>query len=255
VDTPRPSLRTNRTRRVPHPVLIGHAASLSQVLEVAAAAVGPAATPRAGAEAARAEAAARARAAAAAVVAAGLEERAELLFSDAAGAGSARSGAEGAAAAGGADGAGGEGRGAAGRGAAAGGGAAEAGGDAEMREVGQSRGGHDSPAAGTAAAADTLRALEAWLGGGAEGNGSKRVDANGSNDEAQLRAAVLAFWPAGVKPAPPRAARVRDAASPLSTGGGREGVHAHKEQHEAERERGEVQVQVRARRLGGNDMS
>jgi len=31
VDTPRPSPRTNRTRRVPHPVLIGHAASLSQV--------------------------------------------------------------------------------------------------------------------------------------------------------------------------------------------------------------------------------
>jgi len=30
VDTPRPSPRTNRTRRVPHPVLIGHAASLSQ---------------------------------------------------------------------------------------------------------------------------------------------------------------------------------------------------------------------------------
>ena len=28
-DTPRPSLRTNRTRRVPHPVLIGHAASLA----------------------------------------------------------------------------------------------------------------------------------------------------------------------------------------------------------------------------------
>ena len=28
---PRPSPRTNRTRRVPHPVLIGHAASLSQV--------------------------------------------------------------------------------------------------------------------------------------------------------------------------------------------------------------------------------
>jgi hypothetical protein len=26
VDTPRPSPRTNRTRRVPHPVLIGHAA-------------------------------------------------------------------------------------------------------------------------------------------------------------------------------------------------------------------------------------
>jgi len=31
VDTPRPSPRTDRTRRVPHPVLIGHAASLSQV--------------------------------------------------------------------------------------------------------------------------------------------------------------------------------------------------------------------------------
>ena len=31
MDTPRPSSRTNRTRRVPHPVLIGHAASLSQV--------------------------------------------------------------------------------------------------------------------------------------------------------------------------------------------------------------------------------
>jgi len=30
VDTPRPSTRTNRTRRVPHPVLIGHVASLSQ---------------------------------------------------------------------------------------------------------------------------------------------------------------------------------------------------------------------------------
>jgi len=30
VDTLRPSLRTNRTSRVPHPVLIGHAASLSQ---------------------------------------------------------------------------------------------------------------------------------------------------------------------------------------------------------------------------------
>jgi hypothetical protein len=30
VDTPRPSPRTNRTRRVPHPVLIGHTASLSQ---------------------------------------------------------------------------------------------------------------------------------------------------------------------------------------------------------------------------------
>jgi hypothetical protein len=30
VDTPRPSPRTNRTRRAPHPVLIGHAASLSQ---------------------------------------------------------------------------------------------------------------------------------------------------------------------------------------------------------------------------------
>jgi hypothetical protein len=29
VDTPRPSPRTNRTRRAPHPVLIGHAASLS----------------------------------------------------------------------------------------------------------------------------------------------------------------------------------------------------------------------------------
>jgi hypothetical protein len=29
VDTPRPSPRTNRTRRVPHPVLIGHAASLT----------------------------------------------------------------------------------------------------------------------------------------------------------------------------------------------------------------------------------
>ena len=28
-DTPRPSPRTNRTRRVPHPVLIGHAASLT----------------------------------------------------------------------------------------------------------------------------------------------------------------------------------------------------------------------------------
>ena len=27
MDTPRPSPRTNRTRRVPHPVLIGHAAS------------------------------------------------------------------------------------------------------------------------------------------------------------------------------------------------------------------------------------
>ena len=33
MDTPRPSPRTNRTRRVPHPVLIGHAASLSQVLQ------------------------------------------------------------------------------------------------------------------------------------------------------------------------------------------------------------------------------
>jgi hypothetical protein len=38
VDTPRPSPRTNRTRRAPHPVLIGHAASLTpyaltQVLE------------------------------------------------------------------------------------------------------------------------------------------------------------------------------------------------------------------------------
>ena len=31
MDTPRPSPRTNRTRRVPHPVLIGHAASLTQV--------------------------------------------------------------------------------------------------------------------------------------------------------------------------------------------------------------------------------
>jgi len=31
VDTPRPSPRTNRTRRVPHRVLTGHAASLSQV--------------------------------------------------------------------------------------------------------------------------------------------------------------------------------------------------------------------------------
>ena len=30
MDTPRPSPRTNRTRRVPHPVLIGHAASLLQ---------------------------------------------------------------------------------------------------------------------------------------------------------------------------------------------------------------------------------
>ena len=30
MDTPRPSPRTNRTRRVPHTVLIGHAASLSQ---------------------------------------------------------------------------------------------------------------------------------------------------------------------------------------------------------------------------------
>jgi len=29
VDTPRPSPRTNRTRRVPHPVLIGHAASIT----------------------------------------------------------------------------------------------------------------------------------------------------------------------------------------------------------------------------------
>jgi len=29
VDTPRPSPRTNRTRRVPHPALIGHAASLT----------------------------------------------------------------------------------------------------------------------------------------------------------------------------------------------------------------------------------
>jgi len=29
VDTPRPSPRTNRTRRVPHPILIGHAASLT----------------------------------------------------------------------------------------------------------------------------------------------------------------------------------------------------------------------------------
>ena len=28
MDTPRPSPRTNRTRRVPHPVLIGHATSL-----------------------------------------------------------------------------------------------------------------------------------------------------------------------------------------------------------------------------------
>ena len=33
MDTPRPSPRTNRTRRVPHPVLIGHAASLSQALK------------------------------------------------------------------------------------------------------------------------------------------------------------------------------------------------------------------------------
>jgi hypothetical protein len=31
VDTPRPSTRTNRTRRVPHPVLIGHAAAAPQV--------------------------------------------------------------------------------------------------------------------------------------------------------------------------------------------------------------------------------
>jgi len=35
VDTPRPSPRTNRTRRVPHPVLIGHAASLQPTLFVA----------------------------------------------------------------------------------------------------------------------------------------------------------------------------------------------------------------------------
>ena len=34
MDTPRPPPRTNRTRRVPHPVLIGHAASLSQALVV-----------------------------------------------------------------------------------------------------------------------------------------------------------------------------------------------------------------------------
>ena len=33
MDTTRPSPRTNRTRRVPHPVLIGYAASLSQVRE------------------------------------------------------------------------------------------------------------------------------------------------------------------------------------------------------------------------------
>ena len=31
MDTPRPSPRTNRTRRVPHPVLIGHAASAAQI--------------------------------------------------------------------------------------------------------------------------------------------------------------------------------------------------------------------------------
>jgi hypothetical protein len=40
VDTPRPSPRTNRTRRVRHPVLIGHAASLSQA-ETALAALTP----------------------------------------------------------------------------------------------------------------------------------------------------------------------------------------------------------------------
>ena len=34
MDTPRPSPRTNRTRRVPHPVPIGHAASLSQVTDL-----------------------------------------------------------------------------------------------------------------------------------------------------------------------------------------------------------------------------
>ena len=33
MDTPRPSPRTNRTRRVPHPVLIGHAASVSQAAD------------------------------------------------------------------------------------------------------------------------------------------------------------------------------------------------------------------------------
>jgi hypothetical protein len=38
MDTPHPSPRTNRTRRVPHPVLIGHAASLSQVANATAAA-------------------------------------------------------------------------------------------------------------------------------------------------------------------------------------------------------------------------
>jgi hypothetical protein len=32
VDTPRPSPRTNRTRRVPHPVLIGHAAGARRVM-------------------------------------------------------------------------------------------------------------------------------------------------------------------------------------------------------------------------------
>jgi hypothetical protein len=33
VDTPRPSPRTSRTRRVPHPVLIGHSAARSQAIE------------------------------------------------------------------------------------------------------------------------------------------------------------------------------------------------------------------------------
>ena len=33
---PPPLFRTNRTRRVPHPVLIGHAASLSQVVKTRA---------------------------------------------------------------------------------------------------------------------------------------------------------------------------------------------------------------------------
>ena len=44
MDTPRPSPRTNRTRRVPHPVLIGHAAFLSQVCPLS-----PAANARGGA--------------------------------------------------------------------------------------------------------------------------------------------------------------------------------------------------------------
>jgi len=38
VDTPRPSPRTDRTRRIPHPVLIGHAASSQALRDHAAAA-------------------------------------------------------------------------------------------------------------------------------------------------------------------------------------------------------------------------